>query len=87
MEVAHDYGFLMEGTVGISYESLATFLAKETQSLPMTFFELDKCLGMFGNLLAVVLGDLHALMQLYHTFWTMFNNSMQEKTYDLIDCQ
>ena len=85
MEVARDYGFLAGGMVGISYESLMALRVKETHTLPVTHFDLKKCLGMFRNLIAVVLGDRHPLTQSYQLFWQRFNESLREKIYDLID--
>ena len=40
---------------------------------------------MFGNLIAVTLGDLHPLTQSYWAFWIMFNDAMKEKIFDFID--
>jgi len=87
MEVARDYGFLADGVMGISYQSLTALYAQETWSLPVMYFKLKKCLGMFGNLLAEVLGKLYPLTQSYWAFWTTFNKSMWKKVYDLIDHQ
>ena len=39
IEVAQDYGFLVDGAVGISYDSLTSLRVKETRSLSVTFFE------------------------------------------------
>jgi len=50
MEVACDYRFLAEGMVRICSEPLTTLWAKETWSLPVIFFELEKCLEIFRNL-------------------------------------
>jgi len=85
MKFARDYGFLANGVMGISYQSLTALHAQETWSLPVMSFKLEKCLGMFGNLLTVVLGKLYPLTQSYWAFWTTFNKSMREKVYDLID--
>jgi hypothetical protein len=39
--------------------------AKEVQSIPVSYFELERNLGMFSNLLGTVLGTNHALTLAY----------------------
>jgi hypothetical protein len=40
----------------ILYTDLQALEAKEVRSVPLTYFELEETLGMFGNFLGVVLG-------------------------------
>lgn len=69
LELAKTYGFLHDGEYGITYSDLQALEAKEVQSIPLTYFELKKCVGMFGNLLGVVLGSNHNLTAAHRTFW------------------
>ena len=87
MEIAQVYGLLMEGSTSLSYSDLEVLRSKETRTLPVSFYDLEKCLGMFGNLAAVVLGDLHPLMVAYRPFWNRLttHGSLRDKLYVLID--
>jgi len=76
IEVARTYGLLSEGAISISLVDLETLKAKDTQSMPTTYFELEKNLGMFGNLLGVVLGDNYVLTTEYWHFWVMLTDAM-----------
>jgi hypothetical protein len=44
--------------------------AKGVQSIPLSFYELERNVGMFRNLLGTVLGDQHVLTIAYRDFWT-----------------
>ena len=87
MDIAQVYGLLVEGSASHSYNDLKLLRGKETRTLPVSFYNLKKCLGMLGNLAAVVLGDLHPLMVAYHPFWNHLatHGSLRDKLYILID--
>jgi len=53
------------GAVGVSLADLQELRAKEVQHIPMNFLELEMTLGLFGNLMDVVLGPDHPLIQEY----------------------
>jgi hypothetical protein len=51
LELAYTYGFLHDSDHGVMYANLHTQEAKEVHSVPLNYFELEKSLGMFRNLL------------------------------------
>ncbi len=53
--------------------SKTSWLSCEVQSTPLTYFELERNLGMFGNLLGTVLGSTHILTSKYREFRTMLS--------------
>ncbi len=61
LEVARLYGLLSMGDHSVILSDLEALKAKETTSIPLTYFELECNLGMFGTLLGMVLGNAHAL--------------------------
>ncbi len=76
LELAKTYGLLHNSKYGITYSDLQTLEAKEVQSIPLSYFELEKCLGMFGNLLGVVLSSTHKLTAAYQTFWDLLTRGV-----------
>jgi hypothetical protein len=70
LELSRLYGFLNSSETGIMLADLEGLKAKEVRSIPLTYWELEKTLGMFGNLLGVVLGTQHTLT---HTYWDLLN--------------
>jgi hypothetical protein len=62
MEVARLYGLLTAGDATCSLSDLEALSAKEVCSVPLTYWELEKSLGMFGNLIAVILGNTDPLV-------------------------
>jgi hypothetical protein len=64
---------------------LQAIQAKEVQSIPLTYFELERNLGMFGNLLGTVLGSTHILTERYRDFWTLLSMSYRQEIQQLID--
>jgi len=72
-EVARTYALLAERDFGLSYSDLANFnIPKELRGHPVTFYELEKRLGMFSNLLHVILGGQHTLTTNFCLFWDSF---------------
>jgi hypothetical protein len=59
LELARTYGLLHDSDYGITFADLQALEAKEVKSIPLMYFELEKSLGMFGNLLGVTLGSTH----------------------------
>jgi hypothetical protein len=61
-DLARNYTMLAERDFGLHYSDLANFkVPKDIRSHPITFFELEKSLGLFGNLISVVLGQGHPI--------------------------
>jgi hypothetical protein len=71
LELACTYGLLNSGEQSLLFLDLETLEVKEIQSIPLTYFELERNLGMFGNLLGTVLGSAHILATKYWEFWMM----------------
>ncbi len=61
LELARTYGLLHDSDFGLTYADLQALEAKEVKSIPLSCFEMEKSLGMFGNLLGIVLGSTHTL--------------------------
>lgn len=51
-------------------------MAKEVQSIPLSYCELERNLGMFGNLLGTVLGQQHTRTTAYQAFWNLLTQSV-----------
>jgi hypothetical protein len=64
---------------------LESLQAKEVQSLPLSYFELERNLGMFGNLLGMVLGSQHILTTRYREFWTLSSQSYRQELQHIVD--
>jgi hypothetical protein len=85
LELARQYGLLQEGATGVTFSDLQALEAKEVKSIPLTYFDLEKTLGMFGNLLQVVLGSDHPLTTNYKAFWDLLTKSMRNDLQLMID--
>jgi hypothetical protein len=85
MELARTYGLLSSGDHGILYSDLLALEAKEVRSVPLNYFELEKTLGLFGNLLGVVLGTTHALTASYRLFWNLLTKGLRNDVQFCID--
>jgi hypothetical protein len=59
--------------------------AKEVWSVPLTYWELEKTIGAFGNLMAVVLGVTHPLTLAYTNMWKMLTSGMREELHAAIN--
>ena len=55
--------------------------------MPITYYDSEKCLRMYGKLFSVMLGDQHILCQSYQNFCNMFIYVMHDALYDLIERQ
>jgi len=85
LEVAQLYGLLHAGDNGIMLADLERLKAKETQSLPLNYFELERNLGMFGNFLGTILGSTHILTTSYRTFWSLLTQTYRTDLQQHID--
>jgi hypothetical protein len=69
LELARSYGLLYERDHGVSLADLNQLkVPKELRSFPISFFYLERNLGLFGNLIGAVLGDAHPITTAYRTF-------------------
>ncbi len=85
LELSQMYSLLASGETALMYSDLELLKSKESLSIPLTYFELDRNLGMFGNLLGVVLGDAHPLTTAYRAFWVLLNQTFRSDIQQIID--
>jgi len=85
MEVARLYGYLNAGETTVSLADLEALQAKEVRSVPLTYWELEKNLAMFGNLLGVVLGLPHPLTAVYSDMWQLLRSGMRDDLHAAIE--
>jgi hypothetical protein len=85
LELARTYGLLHDSDYGITYADLQALEAKEVQSIPLSYFEMEKNLGMFGNLLGVTLGSTHELTTAYRDFWALLTRGLRNDLQVVID--
>jgi len=85
LEVSRLYGLLNSGGQALMLSDLEALKAKEVQAIPLTYFELERNLGMFGNLLGVVLGSQHILTTTYRAFWTLLSQGYRMELQTIID--
>jgi hypothetical protein len=85
LEISRLYGLLNSGEQALMLSDLESLKAKEVQSIPLTYFELERNLGMFGNLLGVVLGSQHILTTTYRAFWTLLSQGYRMELQTIID--
>jgi hypothetical protein len=85
LELARMYSFLASGENALMLANLEVLKSKEVASIPLTYFELERNLGMFGNLLGVVLGCNHALTQAYRSFWLLLSQGFRNEVQQIID--
>jgi hypothetical protein len=85
MEVARLYGLLTAGDATCSLADLEALSAKEVRSVPLTYWELEKSLGMFGNFIAVFLGTTHPLLVAFPELWVLLQTTVRDKLHSLLD--
>jgi hypothetical protein len=68
IKLAYIYGLLASNSFHINYSDLQALEDREFRLLLLSHFELKQTLGMFGNLLAVVLGFGHLLIDAFDQF-------------------
>jgi len=77
-EVARLYGLLNSGDAACSLADLEVLAAKEVRSVPLSYWELEKNLGMFGNLLGVILGGPHPLTVAFRELWQLLQTNVKD---------
>jgi hypothetical protein len=85
LEVSRLYGLLNSGEQSLMLSNLEALKAKEIQSIPLSYFELEHNLGMFGNLLGTVLGTQHIITTTYRTFWALLSQGYHLELQTIID--
>jgi hypothetical protein len=85
-DIARNYALLSERDFSLSYADLSHFkVPKDLRGHPVTFFELEKSLGMFGNLISVVLGTQHPITTNFRVFWDSFTKMYRNQLHFEID--
>jgi hypothetical protein len=85
LELARTYGMLNAGEHTLLLSDITALQAKEVQSIPISYFELERNLGMFGNLVGTVLGNTHIITTRYHEFWTLLSQGYRQELQQIID--
>jgi len=84
-EIARLYGYLQTGDAAISLADLETLQAKEVRSVPLSYWELEKTLGSFGNLIGTVLGITHPLCIAYRAMWDLLQSGIRDDLHTIIE--
>jgi hypothetical protein len=84
-EVARLYGYLHAGDASVSLADLEALQAKEVRAVPLTYWELEKTLGTFGNLISTVLGINHPLCVAYKAMWVLLQSGMRDDLHTVIE--
>jgi hypothetical protein len=80
MELARSYGLLYERDYGVSFADLSQLkVPKDLRSYPTTFYDLERSLGLYGNVLGAILGETHPLTTAYRPFWEAFNRRYRDR--------
>jgi hypothetical protein len=85
LETARLYGLLMAGDASISLADLEALSSKEIKSIPLTYWELEKTLGMFGNLIRTLLGAPHPLTVAFCEIWNLLQTNLHDDIHNAID--
>jgi hypothetical protein len=86
LELSKVQGTLFQNEIGFNLSDLDALQERELKAVPLCFFDLEKTLGLFGNLLAVVLGESHIITTTYRHFWELLS-SVRDDIRDQIDIQ
>jgi len=70
------YSLLTSGDHSLVLVDIEVLMAKEVQSIPLSYCELERNFGMFGNLLGTVLGQQHTRTTAYQAFWNLLTQSV-----------
>jgi hypothetical protein len=71
--------------VGFTLSDMDALQKRELKAVPVCYFDLEKSLGLNGNLLGVVLGNTHILMTSFRQFWTMLSLTLRNDIRDQVD--
>ncbi len=87
LELAKIQGSLYHNEVSFNLSDLDALQKRELKAVPLCYFDLEKSLGLFGNLLGVVLGNEHIITSSYRQFWELLSASARDDVRDQIDVQ
>jgi hypothetical protein len=87
LELSKEQSLLLGQDSMLLYADLETIKKKSFRSLPLTYFELEKALGLFGNLLGTVLGDAHPITIAFRAFWEKLIHSLRDELQTKLDAK
>ncbi len=58
------------------------FVTKSPIGTPNCYFDLEKSMGLFGDLLGVMLGKNHVITTSYHQFWELLSLTLPDNVHD-----
>jgi hypothetical protein len=87
LELSKEQSLLLGQDSMLLYADLETIKKKSFRSLPLTYFELEKALGLFGNLLGTVLGDAHPITVAFRAFWEKLIHSLRDELQTKLDAK
>jgi len=86
LELSRNFGLMYERDYGITFADLEHFkMPKDLRSFPLSFFDLERNLGLFGNLISAILGTQHPITTQYRTFWNALNRQYRLQVQQEID--
>jgi hypothetical protein len=86
LELAWSFNLVYEHDFSIAFHNLDRFkVPKDLHSYPVTFFDLECNLGIFGNLMSSILGPHHPLTANYRLFWDALSRQCRQQVQHEID--
>ncbi len=76
---------MLEGGTNMSFRDWELLGTKIKLAVPTTFLDLINSLGLFGNLLGTLFGDLHPLVDAFRRFHDSVSTSMYREIQQLVD--
>jgi hypothetical protein len=76
---------MLEGGTNMSFHDWELLGTKIKLAVPTTFLDLINSLGLFGNLLGTLFGDLHPLVDSFRSFHASASTSMYREIQQLVD--
>jgi hypothetical protein len=76
---------MLEGGTNMSFRDWELLGTKVKLAVPTTFLDLINSLGLFGNLLGTLFGDLHPLVDSFRSFHASASTSMYREVQQLVD--
>ncbi len=87
LELAKIQGALYQNDMGFNLSDIDALQKREIKAVPLNYFDLEKSLGLLGNLFGVVLGTNHIMTTSYRQFWDLLSRSLRDNLHDIIDIQ
>jgi hypothetical protein len=85
LEVSRLYGLLNSGEHSVMLADLDALQSREVASIVLSYFELERNLGMFGTLLGIILGNQHVLTTNYRQHWNLLSKGFRNELQQIVD--